>query len=291
MWVCVVFAVLAAGANAAGSVLQRLGARHEPADGHLTIGLLWDLAKRPVWWLGITMMVAGSGLQALALATGPIVIVQPILIGELAFVLMLTAVLRHRRLGRAEWLPVAGVGSGVAVLLAALRPTHGDPLAAPTGAWVAGCLATTTLVAVLVHRGGVTAPGGRRALLLGTAAGAWFGFTAVLVSAVVTAARSPTATVLSTWQFYPMVVAAPLGFFLLQNTLRAGRLVASQPGLTLTNPLVALLWGVTVFGEDVRGGAWVLLDLAAGAVIVTSTVALARSPVLVGYDGDGSPSP
>ncbi|GAA3795012.1 DMT family transporter [Amycolatopsis tucumanensis] len=290
MVVCVVLAVLAAAANAAGSVLQRQAARNEPADGHLTIRLLWDLAKQPAWGFGVTSMVAGSVLQALALAAGPIVLVQPILIGELAFVLVLTAILRRRRLGLGEWLPVAGVGGGVVVLLAALRPSGGDPLAAPAGGWLAGCLATTTLVAVLVHRGAAVSAGGRRALLLGSAAGAWFGFTAVLVSAVMAAVRDPSATVLSTWQFYAVLVAAPLGFFLLQNTLRAGSLTASQPGLTLVNPLVALLWGVAVFGENVRGGAWVLLELGAGAAIVAGTIGLARSPLLAAHERAGSPS-
>ncbi|MFD4248447.1 DMT family transporter [Amycolatopsis thermoflava] len=290
MWVCVVLAVLAAAANAAGSVLQRRAARNEPAGGRLSVGLLWHLAKQPAWGFGVTSMVAGSVLQALALAAGPIVLVQPILIGELAFVLVLTAVFRRHRLGFGEWLPVVGVGCGVAVLLAALRPAGGDPLTASAVGWLVGCLATTTLVAVLVHRGAAVAAGGRRALLLGSAAGAWFGFTAVLVSAVMAAARDPSATVLSTWQFYPVVVAAPLGFFLLQNTLRAGSLTASQPGLTLVNPLVALLWGVTVFGENVRGGAWVLLELAAGAVVVAGTIGLARSPLLAAHERAGSPS-
>ncbi|WP_223843156.1 DMT family transporter [Amycolatopsis methanolica] len=287
---CVVLAVLAAAANAAGSVLQRHAARNEPAGGRLTIGLLWDLAKQPAWGFGVTSMVAGSVLQALALAAGPIVLVQPILIGELAFVLVLTAVFRRHRLGFGEWLPVAGVGCGVAVLLTALRPTGGDPLTVSAAGWVVGCLATTTLVAVVVHRGATVAAGGRRALLLGSAAGAWFGFAAVLVSAVMAAARDPSVTVLSTWQFYPAVVAAPLGFFLLQNTLRAGSLTASQPGLTLVNPLVALLWGVTVFGENVRGGAWVFLELAAGAVVVAGTIGLARLPLLAVHERAGSPS-
>ena len=78
-----------------------------------------------------------------------------------------------------------------------------------------------------------------------------------------------------------MLVAGPTGFFLLQNALRAGPLVASQPGLTLANPLVALGWGVAVFGEHVRGGAWILGEVAGAGIVAACTVVLARSHLLV----------
>ena len=35
-----------------------------------------------------------------------------------------------------------------------------------------------------------------------------------------------------------------------------GRLLASQPGLTLGNPLLAFLWGTGLLGEEVAGGPW-----------------------------------
>jgi hypothetical protein len=38
--------------------------------------------------------------------------------------------------------------------------------------------------------------------------------------------------------------------------------VASQPGLTFSNPVVAMVFGVVVFGEQVRTGGWITLAFA-----------------------------
>ena len=66
----------------------------------------------------------------------------------------------------------------------------------------------------------------------------------------------------TTWQSYLLIPVAPVAFIVLQNALRAGRLLASQPGLILGNPLLASVWGVGLLGEQVNGG----VALVGGAV-------------------------
>jgi hypothetical protein len=68
--------------------------------------------------------------------------------------------------------------------------------------------------------------------------------------------------------------------FLLQSAMNAGKLIAAQPGLTLSDPIVSILWGVFVFGEQVRGGWFTALAAASGLVMAGAVVALARSPLL-----------
>jgi hypothetical protein len=87
---------------------------------------------------------------------------------------------------------------------------------------------------------------------------------------------------LTSWQLYGMVAAGILGMFLLQSPMNAGRLVAAQPGLTLTDPLVSILWGVLVFREQVRTGWFLVLTIVGGLVIVGAVLDLARSPLLSG---------
>ncbi|WP_243868924.1 hypothetical protein [Amycolatopsis granulosa] len=106
-------------------------------------------------------------------------------------------------------------------------------------------------------------------------------FTAVLMAGITAALRAGGVSGLfQAWQTYAMLVAGPIGFFLLQTALRAGRLVAAQPGLVLTNPLVALGWDLLVFGEHVRGRPWIIADLAAAGALACCTVLLAGSPLL-----------
>ena len=82
-----------------------------------------------------------------------------------------------------------------------------------------------------------------------------------------------------------MIAAGVLAMFLVQSALNAGRLVAAQPGLTLTDPIVSILWGVLVFREQVRTGWFLVLTLVGGLVMVGAVLVLGRSPLLSGESG------
>ncbi|MFF5990015.1 DMT family transporter [Prauserella flavalba] len=276
----VLLSVLAAAANAAGSVLQRLGVRTVPHGMRMSVPVLRTLVRRPAWVLGVAAMLTGLALQALALASGPIVLIQPLLISELGFALLLSGLAFGSRLRPREWAAVLSTAGGVALLLGALAPGGGDPSRASAGSWLSGCVLTVGVVGALVTLGHRDRHA-HRAVYLGMAAGTWFAFTAALVAAMTDAlGDGGVSALVSAWQTYAMMLAGPAGFLLLQSMLRAGRLEASQPALVLSNPLAALAWGVVAFGETVRGGAWIAAAAVAAIVIAVSTATLARSSLL-----------
>lgn len=280
MLLSAMFAALAAVANATASVLQRKGARRQRGQRSRSLKVIWDLAHEPVWFGGIAAIIAGFLLQASALATGPIVLVQPILVVELPMTLLLAGIVFGNRLHGREWLAVTGMTVGLALLLIALSPSGGDVRHAPALGWAVGSgvsLGTVLVLAIAGRR----APNAHRPAYLGTATGISFGFTAALVAGITAALAERGAIGLVTaWQTYAVVLVGPAGFVLLQLTLRAGRLVVSQPGLTLSNPLVAVGWGIGVFGEQVRQGVWLLGDVVGLALIAGATLLLAGSPLL-----------
>ena len=61
--------------------------------------------------------------------------------------------------------------------------------------------------------------------------------------------------------------------------------VATAPGLTLLNPLVAVLCGVLLFGETPRPGVWALGAAVGAVLLVAGTMRLAGSPTLAGGGG------
>jgi hypothetical protein len=79
-----------------------------------------------------------------------------------------------------------------------------------------------------------------------------------------------------------MIAAGALGMFLVQSAMNAGGLIAAQPGLTLSDPIVSILWGVLVFHEQVRGGWFIAPEIASGLIMASAVVVLARSPLLSG---------
>jgi drug/metabolite transporter (DMT)-like permease len=284
--IAIIGALLAAAANAAASVLQRQANRDEPDELSLSLRLIPDLLHRPAWLGGITAVIVGFLLQALALGNGQLSLVEPLLVLELPLTLLLASRVFHRRLHRRAWLEIAGMTIGLMALVYSLKPRAGARSDVSALHWVVGLAVTLGAVSVLVVFGRRTHDLGRAALY-GTATGTSFGLSATLVAVVSTAAAHNFATIFTTWQTYGMIVTGLLGVFLLQNAVQAGPLVAAQPGFTLADPLVAMAWGILGFGEHVRVGAWLAGELGGGLLIAVATFRLARSPLL--HQGASSP--
>ncbi len=87
------------------------------------------------------------------------------------------------------------------------------------------------------------------------------------------------------WSPYVLLLSGATAMFLASNAFQAGSLAASQPGLTIVDPLVASMLGVVLFGERLNHHPVVLAgELLAVAVLIVSVVALSRSPLV--QEGD-----
>lgn len=278
-------AVLAAVANGLASVLQRKAARDQPTSENLSWRLMWHLLHRPAWFGGILAIIAGFLLQAAALGAGRISVVEPVLVLELPATLFLASLVFRSRMTSREWGAAAAMTAGLGGLLYSLSPTGGSSVDVPWQLWATAAGANVVVVGVAVGWAATQPPGARRAAILGAATGCAFGLTAALIKGMTDRFSQGVTGVLTSWQLYAMIVAGLGSVFLLQSAMNAGRLLATQPGLTLVDPVVAVLWGILVFGEQVRDGLF-LVPAAAGAVVVAaSVVALARSPLLSGESG------
>jgi drug/metabolite transporter (DMT)-like permease len=107
-------ALVAAALNAAASVLQRRAARDEPPDREFSFRMLLDLARRPAWIGGIASVLVGFGVQAVALTLGRVAVVQPLLVAELPFTILLAALAFHLRPGAREWSSIVALAVGLA---------------------------------------------------------------------------------------------------------------------------------------------------------------------------------
>lgn len=270
-----VLALLAAGCNALSSVLQRKANIAEAQRRSFGLSLLLHLLSRPAWLLGVLAMIASFLLQATALNFGTLAGVEPVLVLELPLTLILGAALLHRRLHTRDWAAAAMMAAGLATLIAALSPSGGDAqgVSTPTALLALGTAIAGVLILVLLGRLG---PERGRAALFGAAAGAGFGVTAGLMKlSVARLSADGVAALFSAWQTYGVVVLGIASVGLVQAALNAGTLVAAQPGITLADPLVAVLWGIVVVGEETRTGPVLLLAVLGGLLIVVAVVWLA----------------
>jgi drug/metabolite transporter (DMT)-like permease len=275
--VCVILALLTSLSNASASVLQRRAASQASSSRSMHLSLIADLARRKVWLAGIGLVIAAALFQAGALAAGPVALVQPIFIIELPLALLLASFVMRRRIPRRIWIAVAAVTIGLGTGLAVAQPGGGADHAA-NGLWVLALIAVGAFELVLISAA-LRVRGEPRAALLGLAAACGYALTAALLKEAMAALGVGPRAFFTTWQLYATAVAGVGALFLLQNALQAGTLVASQPMLTVGDALISISLGVVLFGEQLRTGWWLPLEIACLAVIVVGCVEIAKSPL------------
>ncbi|CAL9426904.1 DMT family transporter [Streptomyces sp. Tu 3180] len=284
--VVAVLASLAAGVCfAVAGVLQQWAAAARPDAEALTARLLGHLARDPLWLCGIALAVVAYGFQSLALAFGPLSLVQPLIVAELVFAVPLSARLHRMRLGPREWLGTCAVTAGLALALLSARPHGGDPRAAGLLPWLLVVGVTAAVVcAVLAAARVLTGPW--RASATALAAGAVMGTQSVLLASTVDRLRHGLLAALAAWQTYALVVASVGGLLLIQSAFQQGPLAASMTVLDATEPVVAVTVGTVVFGEAIRTGWPVSAATVAGLALVgAGIVALDTSPVVMALHG------
>jgi drug/metabolite transporter (DMT)-like permease len=259
----VAMALLSALANAAATVLQRRASVDlAPVAGSgpraLTTRLLQPL-RRAVWWGGAAAVIASAVFQVLALDSGRLSVVQPLLATELLFTLLLGALVFRRRPSPVLWRAFAMLAFGLALFLVAAAPSGGTGQASATR-WLAVCGGLVCAVAILVTLA-LRLTGTPRAAALGTATAVCFAITAALIKEVTRQFPGGIGAVLTTWHTYAAAATGLAAILLLQWALRAGSLTGSQPALTLGDALISIALGAALFGEHIALGWHVAFEL------------------------------
>lgn len=284
-------ALLAAVGNAAASVLQRRAAADTGAADERSAApsrrWLPRLMRRRVWVWGSVMLALSGIFQALALATGPLAVVQPVMSTELLFTLVLGGVVFRQNPDRRTWWAFAAMAAGLAAFLALAEPSGGRATV-PAADWLwAGLVIGAVAVGLVVVA--LRLPSAPRAAVLGAATAMGFSGTAALLKDALGRLPDGLGAVFGTWQLYAAVAVGLTSFLMLQVTFRAGTLAASQPALTLGDALLSVVLGVWLFDERVIVGARGVFEAIAVVVLVVACVELARSPLVTGGDdGEGT---
>lgn len=273
-------AVLAAGSNAISNVLQRRVNRDLPDARAMRPQLFLDLVRRPLWVAALGTMMVSFVLLAWALDVGRLAAVDPIIVLELPLTVLLAAKLLGGSVTRRDWWAIAALSVGLCGLVGFLSPGAGTRGHAAATDWIVGSALAVGAVALIVVVS-LRLSGSQRALLLGAGTGMAFGLTAAFMKGMTTHLGGGALDVLSAWPTYAMVATGIAGLFLAQNALQAGRLLFAQPGMTLLEPLVSILWGVTIFHEATPGGLRLALASFSGAIMAIGALTLIRSPLLV----------
>ena len=122
--IAVTAALGAACCFALAAVIQH-GAARDTGEKLLSLRLLLALARNPRWLSGVALGVLSFAVQGLALAFGPLALVQPLAATDVLFALPMIAVLHRYRLTRGDWLGAGAVAGGIALFFAVSPPSEG----------------------------------------------------------------------------------------------------------------------------------------------------------------------
>jgi drug/metabolite transporter (DMT)-like permease len=238
---------------ATSSVLQQRGAARAPRGSGLHLDLILHLVRRPVWLAGMCAALGTLALQAVALSSGQLALVQPLLVAGLLFALPLSVLLERRRPSGQEWLWAAVLVAGLATFLGSAAPRSGPELPDDGRLWQFGLLVLTGVVIIAVL--GSWFGGRHRAVLLGVATGLAYGVAAALIKyCCALAGREGLGWLVASWPFYALIVVGAGGILLNQAAYQAGPLCGALPAIAIFDPLIAVVFGVATFGEHLHMG-------------------------------------
>lgn len=259
-----------------GDVAQQRSAQQVTEQPVGTLALFRRLLTDRRWWTGSMVAGAGFGLQAAALGLGSVVLVQALSVTSLLFALVISAKSNHRKISHWQGIWAILLVAAVTVVVTVGDPGEGTPRGSvKTWTVVALVMGPALLLCVLGAR---MFPGPVGALLLGVLSGALWGLFSVLTKGVVDRLDHGIPALLRLPELYAWLAIAIAATAWEQSSFRAGPLTASLPAVTVAEPIVGAVLGITVLGETLRTDRLGLLALGCSvAVMVTATVALARS--------------
>ncbi|HKC29960.1 MAG TPA: DMT family transporter, partial [Jatrophihabitans sp.] len=207
-----------------GWVLQQQVAARTRTKGDSAMQALRRLIGTPVWWGGIAAMAAGQSLAAWALQSGPVSLVDPLLVGCLLFAFAYAAWRCRERIRAGEVLGTLIVIGGLAMFAGAGQPQaevrHQPSLlavvvAASTAAAVAGLIVVTGQVA---RRRKMIAAG---SAAFATAAGIFYALQDVATRGAIDVVHGRAwGALISTCWPYVLLVAAVAGVLVSQAAFR-----------------------------------------------------------------------
>jgi hypothetical protein len=272
--IAVVGALAAAAMFGVSSVLMfRAAAQATAASTGAGWHPLRGLSHSRLWWTAAALQALSFGVQALALAFGPLALVQPVAATDLLFALPLLARWQQRHLRRRDWTGAGLVAVGVATFLGVSPPRAGTPTASPNE-WTTVVLAVTAVAVAAVAAAHVLGRAARTTLLAFGGAAAFGLVDALSKNFVGHVSQHGLDTTLASWEPYALAVAGGVGIALSQLTFRSGSLQISLPVIDTVEPTAAVVIGTIVFHEALATSVVRFVVQLMGAVIAVVGIAI-----------------
>lgn len=256
----------------------------------LTGGQLVNLLRRPSWVAGTVMLGLAIVCQLAAMSFAPLILVQPIGAISLVITTLLNArISGHKPTGRSiTAIVLCIVGIFIFVTIAAFYATD----TGVTDQQLVTVLIILAVVIVLLGGGWLWFRQRASALFYIVAAGVIYGFVATLAKVVISRIQAGDFEWLTLICLVALIAGTAVGAYFVQTAYASGPPDLVIAGLTVVDPIVAILIGLTVLHEadGAPWGAYVGF-VVAGALAVIGVFQLARHHPQIVSDSQEIPIP
>jgi membrane protein YdbS with pleckstrin-like domain len=281
------------------AVADQRSTKRVETRGALSPRILFDLVRQPLWLAAVGANIVGFALQVVALSFGSLALVQPLLVFDLVFAVVIAWYLRKRS-GmpypggrRGDVILFSGVGAaalGVAGFLAIGQPTGGQshaslsvlpPLAIGLIVVIGGCLLLAAKKPDV------------RPLALAAGCGACYGVAAFCIKLVTAEVGHGPAVLFGNWPIYILLVTGPVGYLLNQDAFQQGTFLAPvQAIITSADPVISIALGILWLDVHVRNTpAAIAGEVVSLLVMIVGIVVTAQHAPQVKGTGTASPAP
>jgi uncharacterized protein YbaR (Trm112 family)/drug/metabolite transporter (DMT)-like permease len=299
----IILALLATIVYSLGFILEKRALTDLPTiDAHHLWRLVRTLFTAPAWLGGFVLICGGLVLQVVVLSLEPLTIAQPLQASGLVATIVLSRLMLHERLGRAE-LACIGIMAAAVVLLT-LSSGRGADGAAGThaaGTAIAAAAAPAVLAGLVIY--GLTARASRRrhrhpvtGVSYSLGAGLMYGVTGLALkalSATVLTSGGPVAhsrtalivTAIRSPYLYMALGGLAAGMCLFQTALQRGKASVVIPVSTIISTGYLVVVGSWLFHERLPAGPVPLAMRLGGAVAALAV------PVILTVASDRASAP
>lgn len=253
----------------------------ESAGSGLSIRHLLGLLSRPSWVIGTMLLGLAIAFQIAALSLAPLIVVQPLGVVAMVITAMLNSRMSGVRLPKRAIVSLSLCVGGIVTFVTVAAFTAADrPV---TNTKLTTILIIFAIVLVIALAGYFALRHHAIAIFYVVGAGVLYGFVATFAKAVIGRFMQNEFDWLTWVCVLALLTGGLVGMLFVQNAYSSGPPDLVIAGLTVVDPLVAILIGITVLNEAANAPSWAIICfVVTGLIALIGVVGLAKFHPQVG---------
>ncbi len=246
----IIFALLSSAFYGGAAVLQHYASEQTSPELSLSPKLIIELFKYPSWLFGNLFDILGFVFQFLALRFGALSLVEPILVSSLVFAIPVASLIRKKIPSLRDFIAALLTCLGLGIFLAIAHPRQSNNVP-HVPQWLILTAIIASIVGILVLVSLKKQPR-IKALILSTASGFALGYLAASTELFGHETKNGILRTFTDIGPYALVISGVIVLLLIQSSYQLGEIRFTLPILTVLQPMIAMIIGVSMFHDQIN---------------------------------------